>query len=96
MTRLVSLEPQVPLYNAYGMRIGSISVPRALELHGKDLELRARGTGRRRRFTSAKLYARISQVWLPRYSGGYVVLQLITERNTNYGSSVCTSNESDS
>ena len=80
MTLVVSLEPEVPLYTAYGMRIGSISVTRAIELHGKDLELRAKGTGRRRRFTSAKLYARVSQLWLPRSSDGYVVLQLITER----------------
>lgn len=80
MTRLVSLDPQIPLYNAYGMRIGLIPVSRALDLHGKDLELRAKGTGRQRRFTSAKLYARISQLWIPRDSGGYLVLQFITER----------------
>ena len=80
LTSLVSLDPEIPLYNAYGMRVGSIAVSRAIELHGRDLELRAKGSGRRRRFTSAKLYARISQLWMPRDSGGYLVLQFITER----------------
>lgn len=79
MTRLVCpSQPEVPLYNAYGMRIGSITISRAIELHGRDLELRAKGTGRRRRFTSAKLYARITQAWMPRYSDGFLVLQFIT------------------
>lgn len=75
----MSVDPKVPLYNAYGMRVGSISVSDALKLHGKDLELRAKGTGKRRRFTSAKMYARVSQIWLPCDSGGFTVLQLITE-----------------
>jgi hypothetical protein len=42
--------------------------------------VRARGTGRRRHFTSAKMYARVSQWWEPRNSGGYVVLELVTDR----------------
>ena len=75
----VSIDPRIPLYDAYGMRIGDISVREALQLHGKDLDLRAKGTGRRRRFTSAKLHARVSQIWIPRSSAGFVVLQLITE-----------------
>jgi len=41
--------------------------------------IRARGTGRRRHFTSAKLFARTSQLWMPRMSDRYLVLQLITE-----------------
>jgi hypothetical protein len=69
----------VPLYNAYGMRIGNISVSDATQLHGTDLELRARGHGRRRYFTSAKLYARTSIKWAPAYSGGFIVMQLISE-----------------
>lgn len=80
MTSLVSLDADIPLYNSYGFRVGSIKVTRALELHGKDLELRAKGTGRQRRFTSARMYARVSQIWKPLDSGGFVVLQLITER----------------
>lgn len=79
MQTLVRLDPKVPLYNCHGMRIGWIAVSDAIKLHGKELELRAKGTGRRRRFTSAKLYARVSQIWKPRQSGGYVVLQLIME-----------------
>lgn len=79
MQRLVCLEPRVPLYNCHGMRIGFITVSDAIKLHGKELALRAKGTGRRRHFTSAKLYARVSQIWRPRGSGGYTVWQLITE-----------------
>lgn len=80
MTSLVSLDADIPLYNSYGFRVGSIKVTRALELHGKDLELRAKGTGRQRRFTSAKMYARVSQIWMPLDSDGFIVMQLITER----------------
>ena len=70
---------QLPLYNSYGFRIGNISIDEALRLHGRDLAVRARGTGRRRHFTSAKLYARVTQIWMPCMSDGFVVLQLITE-----------------
>lgn len=77
MTLVVS--PTLPLYDVYGFRIGSIAIDEALRLHGRDLAVRARGTGRRRHFTSAKLYARTSQLWMPRMSDRYVVLQLITE-----------------
>lgn len=73
------VSPTLPLYDAYGFRIGNIPIDEALKLHGKDLVVRARGTGRRRHFTSAKLYARISQLWEPRLSDHHVVLQLITE-----------------
>jgi hypothetical protein len=69
----------LPLYNAYGFRVGSIALESALKLHGTSLLVRARGTGRRRHFTSAKLFARTSQIWMPRVSDGYLVLQLITE-----------------
>jgi hypothetical protein len=70
---------QLPLYNAYGFRIGNIAIEEALRLHGRDLAVRARGTGRRRHFTSAKLFARTSQIWTPRMSGYHLVLQLITK-----------------
>jgi len=69
----------VPLYNAYGFRVGNIAIDEALRLHGRDLVIRARGTGRRRHVTSAKLFARTSQLWMPRMSDRYLVLQLITE-----------------
>lgn len=72
------MSSSVPLFDAYGFFIGRIALDKALRLHGQDLTLRARGTGRRRHFTSAKLYARTSQCWEPRNSGGYVVLELIT------------------
>lgn len=68
----------IPLYDVYGFRIGNIPLEQALRLHGRELAVRARGTGRRRHFTSAKLYARTSQIWMPRDSAGYLVLQLIT------------------
>lgn len=76
---LVSLNPAIPLYDAYGFQIGLIALDKALELDGIDLRLRAKGTGRRRRFTSAKLFPIVSQVWIPKYSGGFIVLQLITK-----------------
>ena len=69
----------LPLYNAYGFRVGSIPIDSALRLHGTSLFVRARGTGRRRHFTSAKLFARTSQIWMPRMSDKHLVLQLITE-----------------
>jgi hypothetical protein len=75
----VSPDPKIPLYNAYGMHLGLVSLREAIQLHGRELELRAKGTGRRRHFTSAKLYARVSQIWIPRSSAGFIVLQLITE-----------------
>jgi hypothetical protein len=74
----VSLAPTLPLYDHAGFRIGNIALEKALFLHGRDLVVRARGTGRRRHFTSAKLYARTSQLWMPRMSDRYLVLQLIT------------------
>lgn len=75
---MVCSAPQLPLYDVYGFRIGNIALEQALRLHGRDLALRARGTGRRRHFTSAKLYARTSQIWMPRMSDHHLVLQLIT------------------
>ena len=75
---MVCSVPQLPLYNYAGFRIGNICLDEALKLHGRDLAVRARGTGRRRHFTSAKLYARTSQIWMPRMSDQYLVLQLIT------------------
>lgn len=70
---------EVPLYNHYGIRIGNISIEKALKLHDTDLELRARGYGLRRRFTSAKLYARNSQLWQVKPSAGFHVLQLVSQ-----------------
>lgn len=72
-------EPEIPLYNHYGIRIRMITVEEALKRHGKELELRARGYGRRRRFTSAKQYAVTSQIWAVSPSAGFSVLQLITQ-----------------
>ena len=72
--------PTIPLFDAYGFFIGRIPLDKALQMHGRDLVVRARGTGRRRHFTSAKMYARVSQWWEPRNSGGYVVLELVTDR----------------
>lgn len=69
----------LPLYNCYSERIGDIQIADALAMHGVHLQLRARGTGNRRHFVSAKLYARKSQIWQPRMSDGFVVLQLIRE-----------------
>lgn len=69
----------LPLYNCYGERIGDILIDDALPMHGIHLQVRARGTGNRRHFVSAKLYARKSQIWQPRMSGPFVVLQLIRE-----------------
>jgi len=77
--RLVSLNPTIPLFDVYGFPVGTISLNEALRLDGVHLRLRAKGTGLRRRFTSAKLYARNSQFWFPKYSGGFIVLQLITK-----------------
>jgi len=67
----------LPLFNCYGERLGSITVSKAREFHGIHLEVRAKGTGRRRRFTSAKLFARTSMKWAVVPSGGYSVLQLV-------------------
>jgi len=75
---VVSSAPTIPLFNAYGFYVGRIPIDEALRLHGRDLIVRARGTGRRRHFTSAKLYARTSQMWEPRMSDKHLVLQLIT------------------
>ena len=69
----------LPLYNAYGFRVVNIPMDAALRLHATSLVVRARGTGRRRHFTSAKLFARTSQIWMPRMSDKHLVLQLITE-----------------
>jgi hypothetical protein len=71
--------PTIPLFNAYGFFVGRIPIDKALELHGRELVVRARGTGRRRHFTSARLFARTSQLWMPRESDRYLVLQLIQE-----------------
>jgi hypothetical protein len=68
----------IPLFNALGFEIGRIPIEKAISLHGSQLELRTKGTGRRRRFTSAKLFPVVSQLWIPKESGGFIVLQLIT------------------
>jgi hypothetical protein len=67
----------IPLYNCYGEFVGKLRIEHALSMHGIFLTLRARGTGKRRHFTSAKLYARKSWHWEPRASDGYVVMQLL-------------------
>lgn len=73
-------EPEIPLYNHYGIRIKTISVKEALKRYDNgELEIRARGYGNRRRFTSAKLYAVTSQIWAVSPSAGFSVLQLITQ-----------------
>lgn len=72
-------QPRVPLFNAYGFYIGTIPVSEALEKHGSELELRAKGNGARRHFSSAKLYARVSNHWAPRMSAGFLVMQLLTD-----------------
>jgi hypothetical protein len=69
----------MPLFNAYGFRIGDVAIEKAIALHGTDLELRAKGSGRRRRFTSARLYARNMTKWVVRPSAGFSVLQLVIE-----------------
>lgn len=82
MTREVSLDDsKVPLYDYAGFRIGTISLAKALELNGVDLTLRAKGTGLRRRFTSARLYPRKQLNWVVTPSGGFSVLQLINKAN---------------
>ena len=73
------IEQALPLYNCYGEFIGKICVQHALQMHGVFLQVRARGTGRRRHFTSAKLYARKTWRWEPRVSDGFVVMQLVRE-----------------
>jgi hypothetical protein len=60
------------------MEIGRIPLDKALSLHGSQLHVRAKGTGRKRRFTSAKLFPVVSQLWVPKPSAGFIVLQLIT------------------
>jgi hypothetical protein len=82
LTREVSLDDsKIPLYDFAGFRIGTISLARALELDGIDLALRAKGTGLRRRFTSARLFARKQLNWIVAPSGGFSVLQLINKAN---------------
>jgi len=76
---LVSLNPTIPLFDAYGFRLGNITLTRAIELDGTDLQLRAKGTGRRRRFTSAKLFPRVKLDWIVRNSGHFEVLQLVNK-----------------
>jgi hypothetical protein len=79
MPREVANERNIPLFSVYGEFIGKIRIEHALQMHGTFLTLRARGTGRRRHFTSAKLYARKAWRWEPRNSGGFTVMQLIRE-----------------
>jgi hypothetical protein len=69
----------VPLYNVYGVLIGNIPLDQAKELHGALLDLRFKGNGRRRRYTSARLYAITMLKWAIRSSGGFSVLQLVSE-----------------
>ena len=76
---LVSLNQTIPLFDTYGFRIGNMEISKALALDGVHLVLRAKGTGRRRRFTSARLFARTSMKWARRPSAGFTVLQLIAE-----------------
>lgn len=76
---LVSLNPRIKLFDANGFELGTISLDKAIELDGIDLRLRARGTGRRRRFTSAKLFPRVKLDWIVKNSGGFEVLQLVNK-----------------
>jgi hypothetical protein len=75
---LSALDCRIPLYNCYGEQAGMIRLGEAIALNGQDLELRARGSGRRRYFTSAKLYARTSVHWKKKSSAGYMVMQLVS------------------
>jgi len=67
----------LPLYNCYGQLIGYIPMAKAREFDGQYLTLRVKGTGRTRRFTSAKMHARELMKWAVRPSAGFSVLQLV-------------------
>jgi hypothetical protein len=69
----------LPLYNCYGQFLGYIPFAKAREFDGQYLTLKVKGTGRQRRFTSAKMYARELMKWAPRSSAGFTVMQLIRE-----------------
>jgi hypothetical protein len=77
---LVSFKSTIPLYNANGQELGRIQLHEAIELDcAGDLTLREKGTGRRKRFTSAKLHARVKLDWMRIPSGGFIVLQLVNK-----------------
>jgi hypothetical protein len=80
MPKLVSLNPTLPLYDANGKPLGHISLGEAQRLESVgDLDLREKGTGRRKRFTSAKLHPRVKLDWIRIPSGGFIVLQLVNK-----------------
>jgi len=77
---LVSLSSTIPLYDANGEFLGHIHFNEARRLDSVgDLTLREKGTGRRRRVTSAKLHPRVKLDWMRIPSGGFIVLQLINK-----------------
>jgi hypothetical protein len=77
---LVSIKSTLPLYDANGIFIGHIQVSEAKRLESVgDLTLREKGTGRRCRYTSAKLHARVKLDWIRLTSAGYIVLQLVNK-----------------
>jgi hypothetical protein len=77
---LVSIKSTVPLYDANGEMLGHIQVSEAKRLESVgDLTLREKGTGRRCRYTSAKLHPRVKLDWIRIPSGGFTVLQLVNK-----------------
>jgi hypothetical protein len=70
----------LPLYDANGEFLGHIHVSEAKRLESVgDLTLREKGTGRRFRYTSAKLHVRVKLDWIRIPSGGFIVLQLVNK-----------------
>jgi len=77
---LVSFNSTIPLYDANGEFLGHIHLDEAKRLESVgDLDLRSRGTGRRYRYTSAKLHPRVKLDWIRIPSAGFTVLQLVNK-----------------
>jgi hypothetical protein len=77
---LVSIKSTIPLYDANGQFLGHIQIAEAKRLESVgDLDLREKGSGRRTRYSSAKLHARVKLDWIRLLSGGYIVLQLVNK-----------------
>jgi len=77
---LVSFNSTIPLYDANGELLGRIQLHEAQRLESVgDLDLREKGTGRRKRFTSAKLHPRVKLDWIRIPSAGFTVLQLVNK-----------------
>jgi len=77
---LVSIKSTIQLYDANNFFLGHIRIEEAKRLASVgDLTLREKGTGRRRRITSAKLHPRVKLDWMRIPSGGFIVLQLVNK-----------------